>query len=106
MGVYAKNIPKCANRVKVCYEVYNGKESSNDEEEMLIRWTIVKETQVCTTYILAIIFIDGDLLLGSKPHNHPLFDIDYAHEYKLNRIFLDSGSVVNILPCMNLSITG
>ena len=58
MGVYAKRVPKCADMVKVCYEVYNGKESSNSEEEMLIRWTIVKEssndqTQVFTTNILA-----------------------------------------------------
>ena len=37
MGVYAKRVPKCADMVKVCYEVYNGKESSNSEEEMLIR---------------------------------------------------------------------
>ncbi|KAL0295639.1 UNVERIFIED_CONTAM: hypothetical protein Scaly_3095600 [Sesamum calycinum] len=45
-----------------------------------------------------ITFIDEDLLLGFKPHNHTLFVVRYAREQKVNRILIDGGSVVNILP--------
>ncbi|KAL0286808.1 UNVERIFIED_CONTAM: hypothetical protein Sangu_2720500 [Sesamum angustifolium] len=41
-----------------------------------------------------ITFTDEDLLLGSKPYNHPLF----VREQKVNRILIDGGSAVNILP--------
>ncbi|PIN01384.1 hypothetical protein CDL12_26105 [Handroanthus impetiginosus] len=43
-------------------------------------------------------FTDDDLLLGSKPHNKPLFVAGYAQERRVNRILIDGGSVVNILP--------
>ncbi|KAL0290627.1 UNVERIFIED_CONTAM: hypothetical protein Sangu_2566300 [Sesamum angustifolium] len=39
-----------------------------------------------------------DLLLGSKPHNRPLFITGYVREQKVNRILIDGGSAVNILP--------
>ncbi|KAL0294903.1 UNVERIFIED_CONTAM: hypothetical protein Sradi_6862400 [Sesamum radiatum] len=42
--------------------------------------------------------IDEDLLLGSKPHNRPLFVAGYVREQKVNRILIDGGSRVNILP--------
>ncbi|KAL0423526.1 UNVERIFIED_CONTAM: hypothetical protein Sradi_0887400 [Sesamum radiatum] len=45
-----------------------------------------------------IIFTDEDLLLGSKPHNHPLFSVGYVLEQKVNRILIDGESAVNILP--------
>ncbi|KAL0406507.1 UNVERIFIED_CONTAM: hypothetical protein Slati_3964600 [Sesamum latifolium] len=41
---------------------------------------------------------DEDLLLGSKPHNRPLFVAGYVREQKVNRILIDGGSAVNILP--------
>ncbi|KAL0342915.1 UNVERIFIED_CONTAM: hypothetical protein Sangu_1178900 [Sesamum angustifolium] len=41
---------------------------------------------------------DEDLLLGSKPHNHPLFVAGYVREQKVNRILIDGGFVVNIVP--------
>ena len=41
---------------------------------------------------------DDDLLLGSTPYNRPLFVVGYICEQKVNRIFIDDGSVVNILP--------
>ncbi|KAK4381927.1 hypothetical protein Sango_2919800 [Sesamum angolense] len=44
-----------------------------------------------------ITFTDEDLLLGSKPHNRPLFVAGYVHEQKVNRILIDGGSAVNIL---------
>ncbi|KAK4390148.1 hypothetical protein Sango_2078100 [Sesamum angolense] len=41
---------------------------------------------------------DEDLLLGSKPHNRPLFVAGYVREQKVNRILIDGGSAINILP--------
>ncbi|KAL0405771.1 UNVERIFIED_CONTAM: hypothetical protein Slati_3891000 [Sesamum latifolium] len=45
-----------------------------------------------------ITFTNEDLLLGSKPHNRPLFVVGYVREQKVNRILIDGGSAVNILP--------
>ncbi|KAL0457872.1 UNVERIFIED_CONTAM: hypothetical protein Slati_0414400 [Sesamum latifolium] len=45
-----------------------------------------------------ITFTDEDLLLGSKPHNRHLFVAGYVREQKVNRILIDGGSAVNILP--------
>ncbi|KAL0456554.1 UNVERIFIED_CONTAM: hypothetical protein Slati_0994600 [Sesamum latifolium] len=53
-----------------------------------------------------ITFTDEDLLLGSKPHNHPLFVAGYVREQKLNRILIDGGSAVNILPLRILKELG
>ncbi|KAL0347660.1 UNVERIFIED_CONTAM: hypothetical protein Scaly_1782000 [Sesamum calycinum] len=47
-----------------------------------------------------------DSLLGSKPHNRPLFMARYALEQKVNRILIDGGSVVNILPLQTLNELG
>ncbi|KAL0368501.1 UNVERIFIED_CONTAM: hypothetical protein Scaly_1069000 [Sesamum calycinum] len=49
---------------------------------------------------------DEDLLIGSKPHNHPLFMAGYAGEQKVNRIFIDGGSTINILPLRTLKELG
>jgi len=43
-------------------------------------------------------FSDDDLLLGSKPHNRPLFVTGYIREQKVKRILVDGGSAVNIIP--------
>ncbi|KAK4404339.1 hypothetical protein Sango_0802500 [Sesamum angolense] len=51
-------------------------------------------------------FTDEDLLLGSKPHNRPLFVIGYVREQKVNRILFDGGSAVNILPLRILKEIG
>ncbi|PIN20262.1 hypothetical protein CDL12_07045 [Handroanthus impetiginosus] len=48
----------------------------------------------CTT----ITFSDEDLLLGSKPHNRPFFVSGFMQEQKVNRILIDGGSAVNIMP--------
>ena len=39
-----------------------------------------------------------DMLLGFASHNQPFFDISYAHEQRINRILIDDGSAINILP--------
>ncbi|KAL0323625.1 UNVERIFIED_CONTAM: hypothetical protein Sangu_1981800 [Sesamum angustifolium] len=53
-----------------------------------------------------ITFTDEDLLLGSKPHNSPLFVAGYVREQKVNRILIDRGSTVNILPLRILKELG
>ena len=43
-------------------------------------------------------FIDEDLLLGSKPHNRPLFVSGYTRRERVSRILIDDRSAVNIMP--------
>ncbi|KAL4627192.1 hypothetical protein ACB092_05G150300 [Castanea dentata] len=51
-------------------------------------------------------FTDEDLLLGPKPHNRPLYVSGYAHEQKIDRILIDGGSDINILPKMTMRRLG
>jgi len=41
--------------------------------------------------ITVVTFNDDNLLLGSKPHNHPLFVIGYIREQKVKHICIDEG---------------
>ena len=47
---------------------------------------------------MAITFINDDLLLGPKPHNHSLFVTSYIREQKVKQILVDKGSIINIMP--------
>ncbi|KAL0455678.1 UNVERIFIED_CONTAM: hypothetical protein Slati_0907000 [Sesamum latifolium] len=64
-------------------------------EDSLLEKKDSSNTNECLS---TIIFTDEDLLLGSKPHNHPLFVTGYAREQKVNKILIDGGSAVNMLP--------
>jgi hypothetical protein len=86
-----------------CYHV--------DEEKTLIE-PVMKEGYddssnlshgVCTTEIS---FNDEDLLLGSKLHNRPLFIKGYVDQKMVNRILVDDGSAVNILPLKTMKELG
>ncbi|KAL0393045.1 UNVERIFIED_CONTAM: hypothetical protein Sradi_2527300 [Sesamum radiatum] len=57
-------------------------------------------------FMSTITFTDEDLLLGSKPHNRPLFVAGYVREQKVNRILIDRGFTVNILPLRILKELG
>jgi len=48
----------------------------------------------CNTTIT---FFNNDLLLGPKPHNHPLLVTSYIKEQKVKRILVDGGFAVNIM---------
>ncbi|XP_051130789.1 uncharacterized protein LOC127251221 [Andrographis paniculata] len=61
-----------------------------------------KSSEECAT----ITFTDEDLMLGSKPHNHPLLVVGYIHEQRNSRIFLDGGAAVNVLPLYTLQKLG
>jgi len=49
-------------------------------------------------YNTVVTFTGDDLLLGSKPHNRSLFMASYIKEHKVDRILVDRGSTVNIMP--------
>ena len=66
----------------------------------------LQQTQECYACSPDLTFTDEDLLLGSKPHNRPLYVYGYAREQKINRILIDGGSVVNILPKMTMRRLG
>jgi len=52
----------------------------------------------CATCNTTMSFTDEDLLLGSKPHNRPLFITSYIKGKKVKRILVDGGSAINIMP--------
>ena len=62
----------------------------------------LQQTQRCYACSPNLTFTDEDLLLGSKPHNRPLYVSGYAREQRIERILVDRGSAVNILPKMTM----
>ncbi|KAK4406565.1 hypothetical protein Sango_0663000 [Sesamum angolense] len=76
-----------------CNATYGDNITSN--EDTLFEKENSFDTDDCMSTIT---FTDEDLLLGSKPHNRPLFVAGYVREQKMNRILIDEGSTVNILP--------
>ncbi|KAA0057705.1 retrotransposon gag protein [Cucumis melo var. makuwa] len=55
-------------------------------------------TYKSTPYCMSINFSDEDLLLGSKLHKGPLYVSGYVREQRVDRILMDNGSAVNIMP--------
>jgi len=51
----------------------------------------------CVTCNTAVSFTDDNLLLGSKPHNRPLFVTGYVRGQKGKWILVDGGSAINIM---------
>ncbi|XP_049394584.1 uncharacterized protein LOC125858841 [Solanum stenotomum] len=62
-----------------------------------------QEAYTCDTKIT---FTDNDLLFGETLHNRPLYMVGYVREKKINRILIDEGSGVNILPIHTLKELG
>ncbi|KAM3016254.1 hypothetical protein FF2_000296 [Malus domestica] len=56
------------------------------------------ECATCCATEDTIHFTDEDLLLGSKPHNRPLFVSGYVREHKVSCMLVDGGSAINIMP--------
>ncbi|XP_074313449.1 uncharacterized protein LOC141648620 [Silene latifolia] len=52
----------------------------------------------CVSCNTALSFSDEDLLLGSKLHNRPLYVSGYIRGRRVNRILIDGGSGVNLMP--------
>lgn len=51
-------------------------------------------------------FTNDDLLLGETAHNRPLYMVGFVCGHKVNRIIVDDGSVVNILPICTMKELG
>ena len=62
-----------------------------------------QEAHVCDTKIT---FMDNDLLFGETLHNRPLYMVGHVLEKKINRILIDEGFGVNILPIHTLKELG
>ncbi|CAL2228166.1 unnamed protein product [Prunus armeniaca] len=65
-----------------------------------------QDRAICCVTCASITFTDEDLLLGSKPHNRPLFVSRYVREQKLSRLLVDGGSAVNIMPKSTMTKLG
>ncbi|XP_070050774.1 uncharacterized protein [Nicotiana tomentosiformis] len=82
-----------------CCHADEGEEKSDDlslapSSEKLIEST-PQEVNACEENVT---FTNDDLLLGDTLHNHPLYLVGYMCDEKVNRILVDGGSSVNILP--------
>ena len=55
---------------------------------------------------MTITFSVYDLSLGSKPHNRPLFITSYIREHKVERISVDGGSAIYIMPKLTMNELG
>ncbi|KAM1658315.1 hypothetical protein ACFXTN_042496 [Malus domestica] len=64
------------------------------------------EYATCCAIEDTIHFTDEDLLLGSKPHNRPLFVSGYVREHKVNRMLVDDGSAINTMPKSTMTKIG
>ncbi|KAL4637826.1 hypothetical protein ACB092_03G104600 [Castanea dentata] len=81
-----------------CYQISDEEESDCEEE--------TERAIVYKACWSSIIFTDDDRLLGPKIHNRPLFVTGYIREQRVNRILINSGSAVNILPLKILKELG
>jgi hypothetical protein len=77
-----------------------------DEEESLDIEAEIESSRICKSCVASIMFTDEDRLLGSRIHNRPLFVTGYIKEQLVNRILVDGGSAVNILPLKVLKDLG
>ncbi|XP_074315122.1 uncharacterized protein LOC141651303 [Silene latifolia] len=57
-----------------------------------------EQSTQCVSCNAALTFSNEDLLLGSKPHNRPLYVSGYIRGQKVNIILIDGGSGVNLMP--------
>ncbi|KAL0391375.1 UNVERIFIED_CONTAM: hypothetical protein Slati_4569500 [Sesamum latifolium] len=80
----------------------HGDDTASNEDTLLEKG----DSSYADDCMSTITFTDEDLLLGSKPHNRPLLVAGYIREQKVNRILIDGGSAVNILPLRILKKLG
>ncbi|KAI3457318.1 hypothetical protein Pfo_013981 [Paulownia fortunei] len=85
-NVIMENVPRCSDDGKLDYD---NNISCNMTSEQKI-----SSNEVCL------------FIAWSKPHNRPLFITGYTREQKVNRILIDGGSAVNILPLRTLKELG
>jgi hypothetical protein len=86
-------------------EVHLGEAKMREKEENEI-YAAEEVFAQCASCHGKITFTDEDLLLGSKPHNRPLFVSGYIREEKVSRILIDDGSAVNIMSKVTMKRLG
>uniref|UniRef100_A0A2N9GIS1 Uncharacterized protein n=1 Tax=Fagus sylvatica TaxID=28930 RepID=A0A2N9GIS1_FAGSY len=86
-------------------EVHLGEAKMIEKEENEI-YAVEEVFAQCANCHGKITFTDEDLLLGSKPHNQPLFVSGYVREEKVSRILIDDGSAVNIMSKVTMKRLG
>ncbi|KAM1419624.1 hypothetical protein ACFXTO_023149 [Malus domestica] len=60
----------------------------------------------CACCLASITFDENDLILGDEYHNRPLYVSGLVGDTSINRILLDYGSAVNLLPLRTLQALG
>ncbi|KAL0283780.1 UNVERIFIED_CONTAM: hypothetical protein Sangu_2867600 [Sesamum angustifolium] len=80
----------------------HGDDTTSNEDTLLKKEDSFDADDCMSTITLT----DEYLLLGSKPHNRPLFMAGYAREQKVNKILIDGDPTVNILPLRTLKELG
>jgi hypothetical protein len=66
----------------------------------------VSQAEVKLPQTQSISFSDDDLLLGNKMHNRPLLMFGEIDDLPINRIMIDGGSAINLLPLRTLKKIG
>ena len=101
-GTTSKSSPKVSPREeeKETREISEMMSLSSSEKSIELS---SQEAHVCDTKIT---FTDNDLLFGETLYNHPLYMVGHVLEKKINRILIDEGSGVNILPIHTLKERG
>ena len=79
-------------------EKVNLEETRETKEEESETHTLEETVAICAHCHDKMTFTDEDLLLGSKPHNRPLFVSSYTRGEKVSCNLIDDGSAVNIMP--------
>lgn len=110
-GVVEYDIISHLHRLPARLSIYDALQQSQEAREALIN--ALTDESVWNMYLAealecdqTITFTDENLLLGNTEHNRPLFvSGDLAGE-RINRIMLDLGSAVNILPLKTLKRIG
>uniref|UniRef100_A0A2N9HVR6 Uncharacterized protein n=1 Tax=Fagus sylvatica TaxID=28930 RepID=A0A2N9HVR6_FAGSY len=116
-GYFAEDLVTTAYMTS-CHEVDEGDGFVQGEEEVHLgeaKMIEKEENEIyaaeevfaqCANCHGKITFTDEDLLLGSKPHNRPLFVSGYIREEKVSRILIDDGSAVNIMSKVTMKRLG
>ena len=66
----------------------------------------VSQTEIEESEVLNMTFTDEDMLLGPKKHNRPLLMFGEIDVLPTNRIMIDGGSAINLLPLRTLKKIG
>ena len=93
-----------------CHDADDQEDLTENEEKVNLKETKVTKEKgsetyaskeviaLCAHYHDKMTFVDEDLLLGSKPHNRPLFVLGYTRRERVSCILIDDRSVINIMP--------